>query len=275
MLADLRDRRKLTGLLVLRELAFAHGASLRAVADRLGITVQAVSVHAQRLAEDGLLEKSDGGYGLTAKGTQALHEGFGDLKRTIDETIARMAVVRVTSAVAGGAVRGGESLGLFMEKGELVAYPRRRSPSTGVAVHDAQEGEEVQVRDLAGVVELRPGRMLVLRAPAPEEGGSRVVSLRRLKAMLREKGFHPDRIGAVGTPARVLARRAGLPPDLEFAPVDAGFHAAELGLAVLLLVSRENLKEALATIDARNARTLERVPVEILDCPETTRGSDA
>lgn len=274
MIADLRDRRRLTGLLVLRELAFAP-SSLRAVASRLAITVQAVSVHAQRLASEGLLEKGDDGYVVTAKGTQALHEGFGDLKRTIDETIARMAVVRVTSAVAASAVRAGEGVGLFMEKGELVAYPRRRSPSTGIAAHDAAEGDELQVRDLAGVVELRPGRIFVLRVPAPEEGGSRVVSLRRLKALLREKAFAPDRVGAVGTPARVLARRAGHPPDLEFAPVEAGFHAAELGLAVLLLVSREHLKEALATIDARNARTLERVPVEILDCPQATRGIDA
>lgn len=272
MTADLRDRRALTGLLVLRELAFAPGSTLRAVADRLGVTVQAVSVHAQRLAEEGLLLKSEDGYGLTARGTQALHEGFGDLKRTIDETIARMAVVRVTSAVAGGPLRAGETVGLFMEKGELVAHARRRSPSTGVAVHGADAGEEVQVRDLAGVVELRPGRMLVLRVPSPEEGGSRRVALRRLKALVREKAFVPDRVGAVGTSARVLARRAGFAPDLEFAPVEAGFHAAELGFAVLLFVTRENLKDSLATIDARNARTLERVLVEILDCPEAAGG---
>lgn len=261
-----RERKRLTELLVLREILLAP-SSLRGVATRLGVTVQAVSVHVRRMTKAGLVERGDAGYQPTAPGIQALQEGFRDLKRSVDDTLARMTVVKATSAVAGNAIREGDRVGLLMEAGVLVARTGRGASSTGVAVHDAADGEEVLVRDLAGVVDLRPGRLVVLRVPAPEEGGSRRVAPRKLRALLRERGVHPDRVAALGTPARVLSARLQLAPPLDFAPVEAAFHAAELGLSVVLLVSRELVKDALAVLDARNERTLVRVPIEILDAP--------
>jgi putative transcriptional regulator len=267
------EKNSLTRLLLLRELAFEPRAPLRRVADRLGISVQAVSVHARRLTQQGYLRRtangSGGAFELTPKGIQGLHEGFTLLKRTVDDSIARMAVVRVTSAIAAAPVAQGDSVGLFMEQGELMARPGAASPSTGTAIGSAEAGDEVQVRDLSGVVALVPGPLTVLRVPSPEEGGSRRVSVRRTKALLREKAVDAARVGALGTAARALAGKLGLSVHLHFAPVEASFNAAELGVPVLLLVSRDLLPEALVTLDARNSRTLRRVPIVMLDAPET------
>src|SRR5207247_3211369 len=74
-----------------------------------------------------------------------------------------MAFLETTAAMAGGAIHRGDGRGLFMETGVLVAHAGRTSPSTGVAVHDASRGDIVGVRDLEGIVALRPGRIVVGR----------------------------------------------------------------------------------------------------------------
>lgn len=263
----LRDRTRITRLLILREFTERPRTPLRDVALRLGVTVQAVSQHVQAMEEAGLVRADAAGREPTASGVQALQEGLADLKRAVDEAFAALARVDVTAAVAGTAVREGEPVGLFMEGGELVARAAAPSSSRGRAVHAARAGEEVAVRDLGGVVDLKPGRITVLELPTVAEGGGRVVAARELKGHLRENRVAFDRVAATGVGGRLLARRAGLGPDIVHAPVEAVFHAAELGLDVLLLAARDEIPGALARFEERNRGTLAPVAVRILAAP--------
>jgi putative transcriptional regulator len=154
-----------------------------------------------------------------------------------------------------------------MHDGDLAAKPKLRAPSSGRAVRDAEPGDEVVVTDLAGLVDLEPGRLSVIAIPSPSEGGIARVDAPRLRAMLREAP-RADRTGAVGTGARILARRLG-ELHFDFAADRAAFNAAERGLGARLFVARDRLPEVMQAFDEMNARTLRRVTIDVADAPET------
>ena len=265
--AVLRDRTRITRLLILRDLAERPRTPLRAVAERLGVTVQAVSQHVQALERAGLVRSERGAREPSAAGVQALQEGFADLKRAVDDAVAALARVDVTAALAATPLREGDAVGLFMEDGELVARAGASSASRGRAVHAAREGEEVAVRDLEGVVDLKPGRITVVETPTAAEGGGRAVPAKALRTLLRDRRVTFSRVAATGTSGRVLARRVGLAPGVVFAPVEASFHAAELGLDVLLFAGRDEMPAILQRFEERNRGTLSPVAVRVIAAP--------
>jgi putative transcriptional regulator len=266
----LRDRTRTTRMLILARLAARPGTTLSEVAAELGVTVQAVSAHAKGMAEAGWLAPGEGGYRPTPRGLQAIHEGVRELRDAVAALAAPLDVIQVASAIAAAPVRSGEEVGLFMAEGDLEARPGAHAPSRGRARNDAKAGEEVIVGDLQGLVKLEPGRLTVVAVPGPGEGGIARVDRARLARRLAQ--LAPERAGAHGTGARILARSLvgkGLPSlDFEFAADRAAFNAAERGLDVVLLVSRERLPEAMQAMDRLNAETIRRVPIEQWEAPD-------
>jgi putative transcriptional regulator len=265
--STLRDRTRLTRLLILRELVTRPEAPLRELAATLEVTPQAVSTHVKKLMTGGLLVEQDGHRVVTPDGMQALMEGFQEIKRLVDHALEPLPLVQVADAIAAAPVTKGQRVGLVMEDGRLMARPGVRAASTGVAVADAAAGQDVIVRDLSGVVELTPGRLLVVRVPGPETGGSRRVDMAGLRLLLKAQKARPARVGAVGLGATVVVRRLGWSLDFEFAAPSAAFHACELGLETALIVSEDRLKEVVAVLDARNAATIRRVRVDVVEAP--------
>jgi len=263
----LREKATVTKLLILREFHCAPRSTLRPIAEALDVTVQAVSNYVRDLAREGLLELSGDRYVLTPAGIAFLQQGFQDLRREVDEALHDVNIIRVASALAGAPIRGGDPVGLFMEDGDLVARPRAASGSRGRALADASPGEEVAVTDLDGVVDLKPGTIWMLKVPSAHEGGSRAVDVAALPRFLEARGVRFDRVGAYGTSAKLLARRANLPLHLEFTAARAAHTAAAVGLDVLLLVTRDLLPEALRDVDGANEATLSPVRYELLEPP--------
>jgi putative transcriptional regulator len=267
----LRDRTAITRLLILGELERRPGTTLSDVAASLGITVQAVSAHAKDLSALGWLRSDDGDYRATPKGLQSLHEGVRHLRDAVGALAAPLDVIQLTSAVAAAPVQAGDAVGLFMEEGDLAARPSKDAPSRGRARNAAKPGEEVIVGDLQGMVKLEPGQLTLVSLPGPAEGGIAAIDREALRRALARRG-HPGRVGAHGTGARVLARwlaKEGLGRlDFEFAADRAAFNAAERGIDVLLLVTRDRLAEVMESFDRLNSETLRRVPVELVEAPE-------
>lgn len=267
-LRRLRDRTAITRLLIVAELHRRPRATLSDVAGALGVTVQAVSVHARALAATGQLRVEDGAYTVSPKGVQALHEGVRHLHQSLNELAAPLDVIQVTSAIAAGPIAAGQTVGLYMEDGDLAARPAAaNAPSRGKARNGARAGEEVIVGELQGMVRLEPGRLTLVSVPGPGEGGVARVDRAGLARLLH--GRRPAKVGAHGTGARVLARALdGFAPHFEFAADRAAFNAAELGLDVLLFVTRDRLPEVIEAVERLNAGTLRRVAVELIEAPE-------
>ncbi len=261
----LRDRTAITRLLILAELGRRAGTTLSDVAASLGITVQAVSAHAKELTRSGRLGSDENGYQVSPRGLQALHEGVRQLRDAVAGLAAPLDVIQVTSAVAASAVKVGDEVGLFMENGELAARPAKDAPSRGRARNAARVSDEVVVGELRGMVKLEPGHVTVVSVPGPSEGGIARIERASLRQMTSKHA--PDRVGAHGTGASILARAQG-EVHFEFAADRAAFNAAERGLDVLLYVSRDRLAEVMESFDRLNTETLRRVPIELIEAPE-------
>lgn len=258
----LRDATGNTHLLILAILERRRPTTLSRVAQDLAITVQAVSSHARLLAARGWLAQEEGMYRVTPDGLQALHEGMRALRDAVDAVARPLSVIHTTSALAAAPVRAGQRVGLRMRGGDLAAHPEWQAASEGMARGDAQQGDEVIVADLRGVVELAPGRITVVRVPSPAEGGISGVD----EEALAETDA-PGLVGARGTGARILARRLHGRLDLAFAADQAAFNAAERGLDVLLYVTRDRSPETLQALERLNEQTIHRVPIRLVEAP--------
>lgn len=245
--APLRDRTRTTRLLILAEL-MGGGVPLTAVARRLGVSVQAVSAHVQRLRAAGLVGPDQR---PTPEGLHALAQDAEALRRAVAELTQRLATSTTISARAAAPVRVGEVVRLAMQDGDLVAAPGT-GPSTGVARNRAAPGDEVLVGQPTGVVEHEPGQVVLVALPGPAEGGVARVD---------------RRCACMGTGAGILADRLGWPVALRFAADHAAFNAALRGLDVLLLVTGDRLAEALRTLEALNAAAGGRVALRLEPAP--------
>ena len=257
----LRDLRETTRLLFLQEVTTDRHTRLRTIAERLHMTVQGASEYAQGLQRDGLLTISDGEYRPTKKGVESLHLRFLELRSFVERVGKAMAFVETTAALAATSIRKGDRIGLFMEDGFLAAYAGRESPSSGVAAHDAAKGEVVAVRDLDGIVALRPGRIVIARVPAASGGRRPVSSTAARRIQKQAKG---SVLAAMDVEGLVAARELGLRPGIVFGVIPAAIEAAQRGVPVLLLAPDERAAGVVQAIEAANAKLEDKIPYEMM-----------
>jgi len=252
----LRDLGGATRLLILVELTRRPTRRLKDLAPSLEMTVAGASEYVRAMAREGLVQTTGGEYRATMKGVEFLQGHFRDLREFVERSSKEVAIIDVTAAVAGADLEAGDPVGLFMEAGMLTAYPRRSSPSHGVAVTPAHKGQDVAVRDLEGIVRLHPGRVSIWRIPSVRDGGTR-----RLRTRPRSPAGAV--VAVADLVAEVAARKLGLAVDIRYAPVAASIEAAQRGRDVLLLCAEEGVSSAVASIEEANAALQEKIPYAI------------
>ncbi len=248
-------------MLFLHEVSANRHTRLRSIADPLGMTVQGAADYAHRLEAEGLLAVVDGEYRATKKGIQYLQLRLRELRSFVEQAGRSTAFVETTAALAGAAVRRGDRLGLFMEDGYLVAYPGRTSASTGVAAEDAARGDRVAVRSLEGIVELRPGRISLVRIGLSGSASGKGLSSSARRILLRSRRGIVATMDVSGLAA---ARHLGLRPRIEFGVLPAVIEVAERGMDVVLLLPEERVAEAIQAIEEENAKIEDKIPYESL-----------
>lgn len=115
-------------------------------------------------------------------------------------------VMTIRCAVAGCDLLAGEEVFLGMKDGMLVA-DKGGNGMKGKAVSNARRGNDIAVRDVVGDLNRFSGSVVVIRVPGIIEGGSRAVDIRRACDILEKN--RPDKIGAMGTSAKVLMKKWG------------------------------------------------------------------
>ncbi len=259
----LRDVREVTKLLILLEITRSQHTRLKPLAVKLDLTVQAVSEYMKSMRREGLIHEVGGVYRATKRGVELLHARFSQIKEFVDSSMRDLRIIDVTSAVAGEDIQEGDSVGLVMERGRLTAYPGREAKSRGRALRGARRGEDVALSDLEGIVDLRPGRLVVLRLPSAQAGGTRAVELTKVKGRLG--GFRPDLVAVTDPIAVAFARGLGWPVNLEFAPAEASIDAALRGLNVLLITASPQFEEVTKALEAVNSALEDRIPLRVMD----------
>lgn len=241
-LLALRPSGAVSELLFVYECAAREPGKLRPVAERLGLTVQAVSHLGRQLARRGLVETRGGHYRPTMAGIAWLHASLNSLGEDISERLNRLPVVRSTRAVAATDLVAGSPVSLELLEGVLTA---RRGPgggSRGKVRHAVRAGDLVEVSDLEGIVAIPRGEITVYVVPRDAAKDGRAP---REVATTIERVSH-GLLAAQGLEAVHLVRESTREPVVRFGVSAACAEASRLGVRSLVFVSDEELPRFLA-----------------------------
>jgi putative transcriptional regulator len=249
MVNVLQSKRESSRFQILVEIA-AHQPNLRQkeVAERLGVTPQAVSEYIKELVADGLVTM-DGRmrYSITKEGVEWLLESAAELKRyarvVMEEIICHVAV---WTALAEEDLVEGERVSLEMRNGLLFANRKQGIEATGVTISDASKGEDVGVSDLRGLISLEEGRITVCKVPRIQLGGSRKVNLDFMKALLEKNKM----VCCLGIEALVALRKSGHEPDVMFGAKESSVEAAYHGVNSVIISVDEQVPNILNRLES-------------------------
>jgi putative transcriptional regulator len=253
MVNILQSKRESSRFQILVEIA-AHQPNLRQkeVAERLGVTPQAISEYIKELVANGLVT-TDGRmrYSITKEGVEWLLEGAAELKRyarvVMEDIISH---VSVWTALAEADLAEGERVSLEMRGGLLYANRKEGIEASGITISDARAGEDVGVSDLKGLISLDEGVIVVAKVPRVQAGGSRKVDVDTLKTLVSGEMM----IGALGIEALVALRKAGREPDVIFGAKESAVEAAFHGINSVIVSVDEQVPSLLERLESEGLK---------------------
>ncbi len=268
----LRDKGEFTKFQILLEvLRHQPHTKQKDISDKLGITIQAISKYFKELREEGLLqggpERAD--YRPTQKGLLKLRDDLRALESYVIEVKHDLRVEHAWPAIATEPVKAGQEIGLIMKEGIMHTVPvdSNLTETKGIALVDAQPGEDLGLKDLRGKLKVKRGEILIVKLPSIRRGGSRAVDLSKVRAFYDE--FKPDRIGVMGAVGRAVLTKLGYEADIEFGISRSAAIAASRGLNVFVLVVGRMVNRMIQEIDQINMKTEGNIIYEVKDAQIT------
>lgn len=231
----LRSKRETTRLQILVEIA-EHQPAVRQqeIAEKLGVTPQAVSEYIRELVDDGMVSAHGRGrYDVTRSGIEWVLN-HAEVLEAYARHIRRDIIHQVSTwtAIATQNLKTGDEVGVFMKDGFLYAGKEPRS-AIGHAVMDAESGLDVGVSRLNGIIDHTEGTVHVCKVPRVQRGGSRNVNRAQLSSVIRDAGM----VGAVGLEAYISLVTLGRKPDMFFGAregvIEAAFHGIETAIVIV------------------------------------------
>ncbi|MCX6003814.1 MAG: winged helix-turn-helix transcriptional regulator [Chloroflexi bacterium] len=258
----LRNKNLATRFQILVEIAANQpNIQQKDIAQKIGVTSQAVSEYVNKLEKDGWIT-SDGRsrYRITKEGVNWVLKSLRELQQY--STSAERVLTNITTwaAIAAADLKKGQKVGLMMKDGLFYASNYLSTGARGITTDNAKKGEDVGISDIEEIVELVIGQITVLEVPDIQRGGSRNVDANKMKKGLAKANL----IGAIGVEAIVALRQSGIEPGYLYGVAQAAIEVARSGLpftivctsnespALLQRLNEENLKYTL--VDTRNKR---------------------
>jgi cobalt/nickel transport system ATP-binding protein len=164
-------------------------------------------------------------------------------------------VLKVRCAVAGTDVCAGEKVGLVMKDG-MVCTTRvdidmnAETTAFGKVLYNAMAGEDIVVGGITGTLTQKNGNIYIVPIPRVIEGGSRAVDLATIFTIIAE--HEPLKIGAMGTSAKVVVRKAGIHCDFDVDVIQSSILAAVRGLNVMVFVTGGMVDRVIQKIECHN-----------------------
>jgi putative transcriptional regulator len=251
MIELLSSKSGITKFQILIEVA-AHQPNVRQkeIAEKIGITPQAVSEYIKELVAEGLVN-SEGRvrYRITKQGVEWVLENAAEMKRyarfVMSDIISH---VSTWTAIAEEDVKVDQKVYLTMRDGLLYVSTQEVTNATGITISSALKGEDVGVTDLMGLIDLENASITVCKIPRVERGGSKNVDLERLKNLVRSKSY----IATIGVESLIALRRVGRKPDVMFGAKESVIEAAFHGLSSLVLAIDEEVPGILSRLESEN-----------------------
>jgi putative transcriptional regulator len=243
----LRSKREVTRLQILVEVA-EHQPAVRQqeIAEKLGITPQAVSEYIRELVDEEMVASHGRGrYSVTRSGIEWIlshAEALESYARHIRRDIIQQ--VSTWTAIAAVDLFEGDEVGVYMEQGWLYASREPRS-AMGTVVMNAKAGEDVGVARLTGLIDHTEGIIHVCKVPRVQRGGSRKVRKDRLLEVIENVGV----VAAVGLEGCVALQQAGKTPDMFFGAREGVIEAAFHGIECAILIVDEEFTDFLKRLE--------------------------
>lgn len=221
------------------------------VADRVGVTPQAVSEYLKDLVTDGFVKfNKRGQYEVTKAGIELIIEWTNELNdyiRYITEDI--VGKVAVWTAIAEDDVSSGTSVGLRMRDGILYAFHSNSKTlrARGTTIGDARKGDDVGVEHLSGIIPMDRVHVTIAIVPRVQRGGSAAVDLEALRQVVANKP-----VAVLGLEALVSVKKVGISPLIQYAAAEGVIEAAFRGLSTVVVAVEEAVPSLIAELMSRD-----------------------
>ncbi|AEH60941.1 Helix-turn-helix type 11 domain protein [Methanosalsum zhilinae DSM 4017] len=251
MIKLLHSKSGITKFQILIEIA-AHQPNVRQkeIAEKIGITPQAVSEYIKELVNEGFIEsKGRVRYRITKTGVEWVLENAAEMKKYAQFVMGDIiSHVSTWTAIAEKDLSKGETVYLNMKNGLLYVSPNGNTDARGVTISDAKAGEDVGVTELVGLINLETASISICKVPRVERGGSRNTDLKRLKMLSESKPY----IASVGVEALISLKKIGIKPDVMFGAREAVIEAAYHGLSSVVVSIDEEVPAILSRLESEN-----------------------
>ena len=245
--AFLRSKRDISRLQILAEIA-EHQPAVRQqeIADKLGVTPQAISEYIRELVEEGMVSASRrGNYEVTRSGIEwvlATAESLESYARHIRRDIIQQ--VSVWTAIAAEDLKAGDEVGAYMQDGFLYAA-KKPMAATGSVIADAEKDADVGVAHLNGIIGHHDGIIHICKIPRIQHGGSHNVQKDQLKEIIAHAGM----VAAVGLEAYIALKSSGREPDMFFGAREGVIEAAFHGIDCTIVIVDEEFTDFIKRLD--------------------------
>jgi putative transcriptional regulator len=250
MVEILRNKNLATKFQILAEIANG-GPHLqqRDIALKLEVTPQAISDYVGQLVRDGLLNVDrHAKYKVTNEGVNWMIKVLKELKEYSDYIVEAVTSISVSSAIAESPLLKGQPVGLEMHNGLLVATTKTSSGARGVAYSNVQAEEDVGIKDIQGIVDLKAGKVTILKVPNTQRGGSRLVDMERVKTFLKERQI----VCAIGIEALVALKKSGVTMIHFFGVREAVAESAQHGVSPLVACVEDEISGLIKKLEEEN-----------------------
>ncbi|MGB3906883.1 MAG: MarR family transcriptional regulator [Methanomethylovorans sp.] len=251
MIELLSSKSGITKFQILIEVA-AHQPNVRQkeIAEKIGVTPQAVSEYIKELMAEGLVS-SEGRvrYRITKQGVEWVLENASEMKRYAKFVMSDIiSHVSTWTAIAEEDMNAGQEVYLTMRNGLLYVSTQDVTNATGTTISAALKGEDVGVTDLMGLIDLENASITVCKIPRVERGGSKNVDLERLESLIRSKSY----LATIGVESLIALRRVGREPHVMFGAKESVVEAAYHGLSSLVLAIDEEVPGILSRLESED-----------------------
>jgi putative transcriptional regulator len=225
MVEILQNKNSATRFQILVEIANSGpNIQQKDIATKLSVTPQAISDYIYQLKKEELIISAGRSqYRVSTKGVNWMLKILRELRSYTSLVEQAVTNITVCAAIADCDINRGQAVGLKMKNGLLFAISQTNGGARGIAISSVSQGEDLDVSNIEGLVELTRGLVTILQVPSIQKGGSRQVDLKRLRAMVTNN----QQIGAIGIEALVSLRRVDIEPRYLYGVTEAAIEAAQ------------------------------------------------
>jgi putative transcriptional regulator len=256
MIEVLRNKNLTTKFQILAEIA-DNGPDIqqREIAAKLDITPQAVSDYISQLIRDNfLVSEGRSTYKVTNEGINWVIKELKDLNSYSISIQRAVNNISVCAAIAEEDLVKGQKVGLRMKDGLLFASGAVLNGATGITCSGASAGGDIGITEITGIVALETGKVVILKIPGIERGGSAKINFDMLNKHVRGRQI----VGSVGLEAYAALSRIDI-DFYQFGAVEAAIESAKCGLNPVVVCVETEIAGLVTRLEQ------ERIFYELLD----------